>query len=216
MEDSIYGKIKTLNFAKGLDAPKGMDIHKGKLYVSDIDKLRIINLSNGNIIKSYHIKGAKFLNDVVVDSHGVIYISDFSGKNQAIYKIENGKISKWLNKNQLLEQRPNGLWLEDTKLVIGTKGGSIFKADLQIKKIKVFKEHIGVNGIDGILPFDGNRYITSDWAGRVFISDNKISIKILDNASNKINAADIWYDKDSKMLYVPTFFDNRILAFKIK
>lgn len=211
----IEGKIKTLKFAEGLDAPKGMDIYQGKLYVSDIDKLRVIDLANGKIVKSYHIKEAKFLNDVVVSDTGIIYVSDFSGANQSIYKIENGKVSKWLNKNQLLGQRPNGLWLEDTKLVIGTKEGTVFKANLATKKLTVFKALIGVNGIDGILPFESNKYISSDWAGRVFISDKKQSIKILDQAAQKVNAADIWYDMETNMLYIPTFFDNRILAYKI-
>jgi len=212
----LNGDIKTLEFAKGLDAPKGMDIYENKLYVSDIDKLRIIDLSNGKIIKSYHIKQAKFLNDVVVSDDGVIYVSDFSPKNKAIYKIANKKIIKWLDEKQLLGQRPNGLWLEKSSLVIGTKSGSIFKANLKTKKIKVYKAHIGVNGIDGILPFDENSYITSDWAGRIFISDMKKSIKLLDNTSKKINAADIWYDRESKRVYIPTFFDNRVLCFEIK
>lgn len=212
----LNGDIKTLEFAKGLDAPKGMDIYENKLYVSDIDKLRVIDLSNGKIIKSYHIKQAKFLNDVVVDSMGAIYVSDFSPKNKAIYKIIDGKVSKWLNETKLLGQRPNGLWLEKSSLVIGTKGGSIFKANLKTKKIKVYKAHIGVNGIDGILPFDENSYITSDWAGRIFISDTKTSLKIYDSAVNKINAADIWYDMETKRVYIPTFFDNRVLCFEIK
>jgi len=212
----LNGDIKTLEFAKGLDAPKGMDIYENKLYVSDIDKLRVIDLSSGKILKSYHIKEAKFLNDVVVSDDGVIYVSDFSPKNKAIYKIINKKIIKWLDEKQLLGQRPNGLWLEKSSLVIGTKGGSIFKSDLKTKKIKVYKAHIGVNGIDGILPFDENSYITSDWAGRIFISDMKSSKKILDNASKKINAADIWYDRETKRVYVPTFFDNRIICFEVK
>jgi sugar lactone lactonase YvrE len=212
----IDGEIKSLEFATGLDAPKGMAIQNNTMYVSDIDKLRVIDLSDGKITKSYHIKEAKFLNDVVIDSNGVVYVSDFSPKNKAIYKIANGKVTKWLNEINLLGQRPNGLWIENENLVIGTKEGSIFKADYKTKKVKVYKEHIGVNGIDGILPYDDHNYITSDWAGRVFISDQKTSIKILDGSKEKVNAADIWYDQKSNRLYVPTFFNNRVLSYELK
>ncbi len=129
----LEGKVKTLKFSQGFDAPKGMDIHDDKLYVSDIDTLRVVDLSSGKIVQNYKINEAKFLNDVVVSDDGTIYVSDFSEKNKAIYKIANGKILKWLDDKQLLGQRPNGLWLEEKGLVIGTKGGSIFKANLKTK-----------------------------------------------------------------------------------
>lgn len=213
---NLDGKVKTLEFSKGFDAPKGMGIYENKLYVADRDTLRVVDLSTGKIIQNHTIKEAKFLNDVAIAKNGVVYVSDFSEKNKAIYQIKNNKISKFLNAKQLLEQRPNGLWLEEKELVIGTKEGTIFKANLHTKKLKVFKAHIGVNGIDGILPFDENSYITSDWAGRVFISSKNKTEKIIDGSGDKVNAADIWYDIKSQMLYIPTFFDNRILGYKVK
>jgi sugar lactone lactonase YvrE len=212
----LNGKVKTLEFSKGFDAPKGMAIYDNKLYVSDIDTLRVVDLSSGQIIKNYHIKEAKFLNDVVATNDGTIYVSDFSPANKAIYKLQNGTITKWMSSGNLLGERPNGVWIKDDKLIIGTKEGTIFTVDPKNKKISTFKDNIGVNGIDGILTFDDNRYITSDWAGRVFISDKTKSEKIIDGSADKINAADIWYDIKSKKLYIPTFFDNRILCYDIK
>jgi DNA-binding beta-propeller fold protein YncE len=213
---SLDGEVKNLEFATGFNAPKGMAILDRKLFVSDIDTLRVVDLDSGKIIKSYEVENALFLNDVVVTTEGIVYVSDYSEGNKAIYKIANGKVEKWLDNIKLNEERPNGLWLEDDSLVIGTKQGTIFKANLLTKKISTYTTNIGVNGIDGLLPFDKNHYITSDWAGRVFISDDTISQKIIDGTNEKINAADIWYDQTSKKLYIPTFFDNRILCFKVK
>jgi hypothetical protein len=88
--------------------------------------------------------------------------------------------------------------------------------DQKNKKISTFKDNIGVNGIDGILSFDDKSYITSDWAGRVFISSKNKSEQIIDGSGDKVNAADIWYDMKSKKLYIPTFFDNRILCYDVK
>jgi DNA-binding beta-propeller fold protein YncE len=213
---NLDGTVKTLHFVDGLDAPKGMAIYDNKLYVSDIDDLRVIDLASGKLVESYHIKEAKFLNDVAVTKDGTVFVSDFSGANKAIYKLENKKMTKWMGSGNLLDQRPNGLWVDGDSLVIGTKSGIIFKAKLDSKQLSTFAENIGVNGIDGILPFDENSYISSDWAGRVFISSKNNSTKIIDEASEKINSADIWYDMESNMLYSPTFFDNRILAYEIK
>jgi DNA-binding beta-propeller fold protein YncE len=208
------GKVKNLKFATGLDAPKGMDIQNNRLYVSDISSLKVINLSNGKIEKDYKIDEALFLNDVVVSSDGTIYVSDFAGGNNAVYKIDE-EVEKFLDSDALAGERPNGLWLEEGVLVVGTKSGSIYKYDMLTKKRTTFQKNIGVNGIDGILPYK-NGYITSDWAGRVFLNDGKNSNKILDGSGDKVNAADIWYDEASNMLYIPTFFDNRILSYKVK
>lgn len=214
--DSKTGTIKKLHFAKGLDAPKGMAIQNNKLFVSDIATLRVIDLMSGKIIKNYPIDEALFLNDVVVANDGTMYVSDFSTGNNKVYKIDDDEVSVWLDSQDLEDQRPNGLWIEDGRLVVGTKSGTIFHYDFFTKKRITFQKNIGVNGIDGILPFEKNSYITSDWAGRVFVNDGKNSIKINDTTKDKINGADIWYDKDSKMLYVPTFFDDRVMAYKIR
>lgn len=212
----LNGEIETMKFAVGFDAPKGMAIYENKLFVSDIDTLRVVDLNSGKIVKNHKIAEAKFLNDVAVSNDGTVYVSDFSGANKAVYKIAKGKVEKWLDETKLLGQRPNGLWLEEKSLVIGTKEGSIFKADLGTKKIRTYNSNIGVNGIDGILPFDDNSYISSDWAGRVFISNGNKSEKIIDRSGEKVNAADIWYDIKTKRLYIPTFFDNRILCYEVK
>jgi sugar lactone lactonase YvrE len=209
------GKTKNLKFATGMDAPKGMAIQNNRLFVSDIYRVHVVNLTSGKIEKTYSIDEALFLNDVVVSSDGTIYVSDFAGANNAVYKISEGEVSKFLDSDALAGERPNGLWLENGVLVVGTKGGTIFQYDMQTKSKTTYQSKIGVNGIDGILPFK-NGYITSDWAGRVFINDGKNSTKIIDGSKEKVNAADIWYDAGSDMLYIPTFFDNRILAYKVK
>ena len=212
----LDGKVKTLEFSKGFDAPKGMAIYDNKLYVSDIDTLRVVDLSTGDIIQNYYIKEAEFLNDVVATKDGIIYVSDYSPTNKAIYKLQNKNMTKWLNSGNLQGERPNGVWIKDDQLIIGTKEGTIFTVNQKNKRISTFKDKIGENGIDGILPFDEKSYITSDWAGRVFISSQTKSEQIIDGTADKINAADIWYDMKSKKLYIPTFFDNRILCYDVK
>jgi DNA-binding beta-propeller fold protein YncE len=213
---NLDGTVKSLEFSKGFDAPKGMAIYDKKLYVSDISTLRVVDLKSGKIVHNYPLQEAEFLNDVVATKNGIVYVSDFSATNQAIYKLQNKKLTKWLNSEELFGERPNGLWIQNDKLIIGTKEGNIYEVNQKTKEITTFKENVGTNGIDGILSFDDGRYITSDWAGKVFVSSKSETTQIIDGTANKVNAADIWYDKTTKKLYIPTFFDNRILCYDVK
>lgn len=213
---NLDGTVKSLEFSKGFDAPKGMAIYDKKLYVSDISTLRVVDLKSGKIIQNYPLQEAEFLNDVVATQSGIVYVSDYSATNQAIYKLQNKKLTKWLNSEELFGERPNGLWIQNDKLIVGTKEGNIYEVNQKTKEITTFKENVGTNGIDGILSFDEGRYITSDWAGKVFVSSKSEITQIIDGTANKVNAADIWYDKTTKKLYIPTFFDNRILCYDVK
>jgi len=58
------GKVLALEWAKGLDAPKGLALANGRLYVSDIDKLVEIDPESGKILARYDAPGSVFLNDV--------------------------------------------------------------------------------------------------------------------------------------------------------
>ena len=70
-----------------MNAPKGMAISSdsSKLYVSDITDLVEIDIANGKIINRYNAPGSAFLNDVVSDGQGNIYVSD-TGTN-TIYEV---------------------------------------------------------------------------------------------------------------------------------
>ena len=82
------GSIIELNWVTGLNAPKGIAIsnNKSTLYVSDITDLVEINIDNGKIMKRFNAPGSAFLNDVVSDNQGNIYVSD-TGTN-TIYKLD--------------------------------------------------------------------------------------------------------------------------------
>jgi len=81
------GSIIELNWVTGLNAPKGIVItnNNSKLYVSDITDLVEINIASGKIIKRFNAPGSSFLNDVVSDNQGNIYVSDTI--TNTIYKL---------------------------------------------------------------------------------------------------------------------------------
>jgi len=204
------GNIVDLKWIEGLDAPKGMGIFEGKLYVTDIDQLVEIDIADGAIVNRFPAEGAQFLNDISIDAAGNVYVSDMT--TNKIHRLSAGNFEVWLESEML--DTPNGLFVENDFLLIGM-AGSVLKAGLQDAALSVYIENTG--GIDG-LEADGNgNYIISDWTGNVhLIHPGKEKIKLLDTTPVKQNAADIEFIIEKNMLLVPTFFDNRVTAYEVK
>ncbi|MFZ0404287.1 MAG: hypothetical protein WAL79_00555, partial [Nitrososphaeraceae archaeon] len=121
------GSIIELNWVTGLNAPKGVaisDNNNSKLYVSDITDLVEIDIDNGKIMKRFNAPGSAFLNDVVSDNQGNIYVSDTI--TNTIYKLDGNNntssLQAWLQSPQL--NGPNGLHVDNTKnkLIVASLG----------------------------------------------------------------------------------------------
>jgi len=205
------GKIDNLEWIKGLNAPKGLGIFGNTLYVTDVTKLIEIDIEKGVIKKSYNVPGAIFLNDINVDSAGTVYFTDSEANK--IHTLKEGEISTWLDKDL---NKPNGVLIENNRLLIAFFGGMDFKAfDLTTKAITPIANEIGAG--DGVVYFGkAGHYLVSDWYGTVnLIEPDGSKNLVLDTKSAKANAADIDFIQESSLLIVPTFFDNRVVAYKV-
>ena len=111
---SLDGKIDKLEWVKGLDAPKGMGVYEGKMYVTDIHKLVIIDLATAKIEKSIVVDSSEFLNDVTIDAKGNVYFTDSGAKKIHLYK--EGVVSLWSDDPLLI--KPNGLYALESSLRI--------------------------------------------------------------------------------------------------
>ncbi len=211
---SVDGKMIKLKWATGLNAPKGAAIFGNCLYVSDIDRLVEIDLSTGNIAKTYRAENAVFLNDVVTDAKGNVYISDMSETNSVIYKLVNDKMTIWLKGKDI--KNPNGLHMEKDRLMVGNSGDGKLKAiGLSTKAVQTIAT-VG-RGIDGLRPNGKGGYFVSDWKGKTSLVKPTGSVSILKDTSDmKINSADLEYIISKNLLLIPTFFDNRIVAYRVE
>ncbi len=205
---STDGNIEQLKWITGLNAPKGMASTPRYLYVSDIDALVIINIEEAKIEKRIEKSDAKFLNDVTIAPNGDIYVSD-SGDNR-IYKLEDDQLITWQHGDHL--QGVNGLFAENNDLLVGTQD-KILKFDLPTKAYTTFiDETCSVDGIeaDGI-----GGYFFSAWCGELYhCTPGSKPIQLLNTADQNINCADIGYDTKNNHVLVPTFFDNRVIAYQ--
>ncbi|RAJ97509.1 SMP-30/gluconolaconase/LRE-like protein [Larkinella arboricola] len=210
---SLDGKIENLKWTTGLNAPKGMGIYKNRLYVTDVYRLVALNLSNGQAEQTWDATDKKaFLNDVTVDKNGTIYVSD--NRNNKIYRLKDDKWEIWMDGGDL--NNPNGLLAVGTKtmMVGSTKIGALQSLDVASKKLTKIAD--GMANTDGIVAV-GKDYIVSDWNGRLFyITANGQKQQLLDTRNEKVNSADIDYVPGKKLVVVPTFFKNKLVAYRVE
>lgn len=208
---STNGKIESLKWATGLDAPKGMGLVGTTLYVADLSRVAMIDTKTGKVTKMVDIEGAQFLNDVTTDAKSNVYISDSA--TGRIHVIKNGKAELYFSSADL--KRVNGLLaLADGMYVADAGTGTNYKLSPDLKLTKFATTS---NGADGIAMVGKDEYIVSSWGGEIFfVNAQGESVKMLDTTESKINSADIGYDPATKTVFVPTFFKNSVVAYKFE
>jgi len=209
----LDGSIEKLEWVTGLNAPKGSAITKEKLYVTDIDELVVIDIETGSKISSYKKDDAIFLNDIAIDQAGNVYVSDFSKENSAIYRLSNNKFKIWMKNDEI--GRPNGLYVHDNELYVGnSEDGKIKAIDLKNETIRTVV--IVGSGIDGLKMDREGNFIVSDWSGKTsYVSKNGEVTELLNTTGEKINSADLEFIIEKNLLIIPTFFDNRLVAYEL-
>jgi sugar lactone lactonase YvrE len=216
----INGTVIELNWVTGLNAPKGMALSSdsSKLYVSDITDLVEINIVNGQITNRYNAPGSAFLNDVVSDEQGNVYVSDTGTNATYIFDSSNkSSLQIWLQSPEL--NNPNGLFVDNStnKLVVASLGGSLRLVDLANKTISDLGEHVPIGSLDGIEADTGeNLYYVTDWAaGKVYaVNSDGTGYKTLIDLQ-KQGTADLEFIPDERMVIIPLMQDNKLVAYRI-
>jgi hypothetical protein len=215
------GKIIAPKWATGLDAPKGLALSDGQLYVSDIDRLVEIDAATGKIVASYEAPGAKFLNDVAADGQGHVYVSD-SGTS-AIWRLADEKLEKWMDGLEL--KYPNGLLVQGDKLIVAAWGptgedgapapANLLEISIADKSVRDLGDGSPVGNLDGLEPFDASSYLVTDWmAGKLFrigVSGKAEQLLDLDQGT-----ADIGWLPKERLLLMPMMMSDKLVAYKLE
>jgi hypothetical protein len=89
----------------------------------------------------------------------------------------------------------------------------IIQVDLKSKNFTIVAEETG--GIDGLEGTNAGGFLFSDWSGNIHYLSPDMEIEhLLNTAEMNINAADIEFIPELNLILVPTFFDNRVVAYK--
>jgi outer membrane protein assembly factor BamB len=219
---SLAGEIQDKEWVTGLNAPKGLALHDGKLYVSDIDELVVIDTASGEITARHKAPGATFLNDVTAHQDGRVFVSDMM-QNQ-IWKLEGDQFEVWVE-DQALEN-PNGLLAEQDRLVVGAWGkpnedfstdvpGHLKAVDYQSKEITSIGPGDPIGNLDGVEPDGQGGYLVTDWfsGGLYDIGADGKAEMIMDLNQG---SADHEFVEDENLAVIPMMMDGTVNAYKIR
>lgn len=152
-----------------LDAPKGMGVYQGVLYVADIDRLVGIDLQSGTRVHelSFAASGVGFLNDVAISDAGILYVS--ATDTGEIFQVN-------LDSSDLAGvplpvaplPGPNGLYVDEPRqrLIVASFGNDELPGELGVLSLEdsAYRSVDGVNGLfDGVGLVDENIVLVSDW-----------------------------------------------------
>jgi len=209
---NLKGEILELKWAEGLNNPLGMTMYNDKIYVAERKQIGIIDPETGERVDRIELPESTFLNDIAIDENGTIYISD-SRKN-VIWRCSEGRCKEWISGGEIID--PNVMYFMDGKLLIGNSGDECLKSiDPETKEIKVIAK-IGPGFIDGIRPDKNENLLVSLWQGRLYkVTKEGEVTKILDTTAPGYYMADFEYIPETGIIYIPTFYDNRVMSYKL-
>lgn len=205
---NVDGSVKDQDWVTGMNAPKGMAIHEGVLYVADITAVVAINLSTGDVAQTVEFPDAVFLNDVAVDSDGTVYVSDT--RTGTIYQMKNNEPTVFLDN----APNVNGLKVVDGNLY-ALVGPELWKIDAD-KQSTVITKGFELGG-DGLEPV-GNKgdFLVTCWGGLIYYVNADGSFEKLMDVQGEMNTADLGIHPESNTIYIPTFNSNSVKAFKLE
>lgn len=216
---------KAVEFATGLNDPKGLIAYQKNLFVTD--KNRVLKIDeNGAVTElvaaSAFPKPPLFLNDIAVDEQGSLYVTD-SGDRQggggAVYKIatKTNEVTLILDQSKLPGLNfPNGIAMDGMSFVLLGDGGTGTLYRVKVADGTVEKLADGLGRIDGIC---------WDNFGRLFLSAHKeANLHVIARAGDKPvllaegfqTAADQCLDATGTKLLVPDMKAGTITAIDIK
>ena len=227
---NIDGKLENLKFIDGgLDAPKGMVILDNRLYITDIQNIKIIDL-NGVLKGDYSIGiipmaqsiHAGFLNDITVDDKNRLYVSDT--ETHSIYRVSNirqdveevqgasnrtvaASLAVFLKPGTI--KSPNGiLYDSETRLfyVLSWEDGHLYY--LNRKGSIVDKLYIAER-LDGIVRGPGGVLYISSWDGNLYRVTQGNVDKCYEGLVSPADITGLSY-RGTFRLVVPEFQKNRV------
>ena len=204
---SMDGTVLEEKWVEGLNAPKGLGIRDGKLFVSDYDAYHVIDIARGEIENTYPVEGAGFLNDIAVWQNGV-YLSD-SGSAR-IFQIDVNGYKEWLADERL--GGINGLWPDGDRLLIATmSSGSL----LETRGARDLTElATGMDNADGIAVLDDDSYLVSSWPGQIWhVSTDGDTTELHNTVDDTIYQNDLTRVGD--LIIVPNWQPGTVTAWRL-
>ena len=201
---NIDGDILNEKLVIDLNAPKGIYVKDGLIYITDINRLITHDLLKKGRDTIFTFNNAKSLNDIVVDDRGKIFISDFHANK--VFVINDKNISS------VNITKPNGLYIFDNFLYVGTfqdtTNGHIYRHNLNNGSILFQSFLTGFGFCDGLY-IDEKFLVISDFNNslKIINIENKEVVSSV-TSKNGINYGDFYYN--SEIIVSPSMKNSQI------
>jgi acetyl esterase/lipase/sugar lactone lactonase YvrE len=187
----------------GLSAPKGMAMTGDRLFVADIDVVRVYDRESGARLDEIPVEGARFLNDVAAGEDGTVYITD-TGTGVIHRILPEGT---WERAGQT--KSPNGIHVRGDTILVTGGSDQVFRLGDDGELSEEYEAPKG--GLDGLIVLDDGSVLVSSWMGSAiyqFGADGTAT-----ELFSGINApADIGFDAKRNVVLIPHFEDDRVEA----
>jgi DNA-binding beta-propeller fold protein YncE len=204
----VDGRLLDRDWAGGLNAPKGIMLRGGSLYVADIDEMVVIDAASGAVTRRVAAPGALFLNDLAFAPDGRVLIAD--SQNARIYAIGSDTAEVWAE-GALLDSI-NGLYAEPGRLIVTTMAGRLLAIDYESRSISVLAE--GLGDADGVAPLGHGSYLVSEWPGLLHVvGPDGTHRTVIDSRAGKIYMNDFLLVDD--VLYQPNWEPGTVTAYRV-
>ncbi len=204
---TLDGAVLDEKWLDGLNAPKGLAVRDGKLFVSDYDAYHVIDIATAQIENTYPVEGAVFLNDITVWQGGV-YLSD-SGSAR-IFQIDVNGYKEWLVDDRLAGV--NGLTPDGDRLLIATmRSGSLYETRGARDLTEIAS---GMENADGIAVLDDGSYLVSSWPGQIWrVSTTGETIELSNTVDEAIYQNDLTRVGD--LIIIPNWQPGTVTAWRV-
>lgn len=217
------GVVVERQWVTGLNSPKGVRGHDGKIYVSDIDTVVVIDAASGQVEDRVAIPGAEFLNDLDVDPHtGDVWVTDSWAS--ALYRLPGGSgpAVTFLSGEKL--ESPNGVLVDGDSIILGTIGPGFDRSTFQSDEPgRLLRVNIGTGAITAVSPRIGNVdgiekdgdgfLVSSFFEGEVLrVGSDGSASPVLQSAPT---SADFGFDPQRRLIGLPHLGLNVVLFFEV-
>jgi len=199
-----------------LNAPKGMLARAGKLYVADIDRVRVFDLKTKKQLNDIMFPGSTFINGLSAAEDGGLWVTD-SGMNpgfkpsgtDAVYKVsKTGEVTKTLS-GEL--GNPNGVYAADNQVWMVTLGSGKLRTMDSSGSVQSIMT-LPFNRLDGLIKTNDGRLLTSSWKAKgVFEITKKYHLKKI--VSDLESPADLGYDSKRNRILIPIFLKDEMVIY---
>ncbi len=219
------GRVLDSRYISGLNAPKGMVVEGGVLYVNDIDHLKGFSVVDGKKVVDLDFsgEGTSFLNGITVIGKKQLLVSAMdTGVLYVVDVQDSPSFTRLECEVDLLG--PNGLSFDSKTGTVylcsfgknHEPNGIVGKGHIESTEF-IFEKIYPVGGLyDGMVFYDGS-IIFSDWVAfkkeGVLIKEDVMTGEhtILDIGEKIAGPADFYLDEKGKRLWIPMMMENKVL-----